>query len=254
MSATPLQYLSGLRKNALWPQGQLLCLNDAENPAINAQGVIGRAVCSFVFCNGTIFVRMNRGKRYNIPPSRFQLGIDQALPRKPLGIVFRRQHKLFNGEAEHYTLLVKRHSPFKLPGTGLIMYCDYFPCLLELRRRLANCFSMSGGRTTVNSILFPLKCNRTSALAVFMWLTFFFACGMCSPFTPPEKEGWVISHSIRREKTARVHLDISSLPRATRPSLFAKLRRWYRNSALQLLGYEIRNLVHRMAAIGRSGE
>jgi hypothetical protein len=84
-----------LRQNALWSQGQLLCLDDPENPAIDAQGVVGWAVCSFVFCNRTIFVRMNRRKGHDIPTGRFQLGIDEALPRKPLGIVFRRLHNLF---------------------------------------------------------------------------------------------------------------------------------------------------------------
>jgi hypothetical protein len=92
-----------LRQNALWPQGQLLCLDDPENSAIDAQGVIGRAVCSFVFCNRTIFARMNRREGHDIPTGRFQFGIDQALPRKPLGIVFGRLHKLLvTGEDRHY--------------------------------------------------------------------------------------------------------------------------------------------------------
>jgi hypothetical protein len=97
-----------LRQNALWPKGQLLCLDDPENPAIDAQGVVGWAVCSFVFCNRTIFVRMNRREGHDIPTGRFQLGIDQALPRKPLGIVFRRLHKLLvTGEDRHYNPLAK---------------------------------------------------------------------------------------------------------------------------------------------------
>lgn len=55
-------------------------------------------------------------------------------------------------------------------------------------------------------------------------------------------------------KTARVLLGIAIPPLATSRSPFARLRGWYRNSVLRLLVYEIRNSVHRMAAIGRSGE
>src|SRR6266851_2066337 len=88
----PLAISFSLRQHALWPEGQFLSLDDTNNPAIDAEGIVRWAVVGSKLFNSATLVGREwcaGTERNNSPSRRFQLRVDQSLTCKPLGIAGR---------------------------------------------------------------------------------------------------------------------------------------------------------------------
>ncbi len=79
-----------LSQDALGAEGELLCLDNTENPPIDAQSVISGAIRSFELFYRTGFPAIQRHARRKpneLPSRSFELRVDEALSRKPFGIL-----------------------------------------------------------------------------------------------------------------------------------------------------------------------
>ena len=82
-----------LRKDFLGTQGELLRLNDAEDSAARAKGVVGRAAFGRKLLNRAILVCAKgavRSERGNAPTRRSEFGVDDLLARLVFGFTRRR--------------------------------------------------------------------------------------------------------------------------------------------------------------------